>query len=245
MHSLRAVSLIALIVAFGSFQAHGQTPGGSGGKIVCWKDKAGKTLGCGDKVPPEYQDNATKELNKRGVTVNASEPALTPEQKKALQADAERKAAENQVAAEQKRRDKALMDTFTTVNEIDLKRNRDIQLLESNIEAQQTNLKNANDRQADARNRIEQYKKENKPVPVPIQDEYDRADASKIKIQAQIAQKKKDIVDLNLQYDDMKKRFAELSGPASGAATTPAPAPGGTKPAASPAPAASTAAAKK
>jgi hypothetical protein len=242
MHSLRAVSLIALVVALGSFQAHGQTPGG-GGKIVCWKDKAGKTLGCGDKVPPEYQDNATKELNKRGVTVNASDPALTPEQKKALQADAERKAAENQVAAEQKRRDKALMDTFTTVKEIDLKRNRDIQLIESNIEAQQTNLKNANDRQADARNRIEQYKKENKPVPAPIQEEYDRADASKVKIQAQIAQKKKEIIDLNLQYDDMKKRFAELSGPAPAAATTPAPA--GTKPAASPTPTASTAAAKK
>ena len=240
MHSLRAVSLIAIMVAVGSLQAHGQTPGG-GGKIVCWKDKAGKTIGCGDKVPPEYQDNATKELNRRGVTVNASDPALTPEQKKAMQADAERKAAESHAAAEQKRRDKALMDTFTTVNEIDLKRNRDIQLIESNIEAQQTNLKNANDRQADARNRIEQYKKENKPVPVPIQEEYDRADASKIKIQAQIAQKKKEIVDLNQQYDDMKKRFAELSG----AAPAPAPAPTGTKPAASPAPAASTAAAKK
>ncbi len=69
-------------------------------------------------------------------------------------------------------------------------------------------------------------------MPAPIQDEHDRADASKIKIQAQIAQKKKEIVDLNLQYDDMKKRFAELSGPAPAAAATPAPA-------------ASTAAAKK
>jgi len=240
MHSLRAVSLIAFIFAVGSFQAHGQTPGG-GGKIVCWKDKTGKTIGCGDKVPPEYQDNATKELNKRGVTVNSSDPALTPEQKKALQADAERKAAANQVAAEQKRRDKALMDTFTTVKEIDLKRNRDIQLIESNIEAQQTNLKNANDRQADARNRIEQYKKENKPVPVPIQDEYDRADASKVKIQAQIAQKKKEIIDLNQQYDDMKKRFVELTNPAPAAAATPAPAPGA-KPAA---PTSSAAATKK
>ena len=46
----------------------------SGGKIVCWKDKAGKTVGCGDKVPPEYQDNATKELNRRGVTVNSFWP---------------------------------------------------------------------------------------------------------------------------------------------------------------------------
>ena len=217
MHNLRALALIGLLIPFAL--AHAQATG----KIVCWKDKAGKTIGCGDKVPPEYQDNAIRELNKRGVTVNASEPAPTPEQKKAAQAEADRKAAENQVAAEQKRRDKALLDTFTTLKEIDLKRNRDIQLIESNIEAQQTNLKNANDRQADARNRIEQYKKENKPAPVPIQEEYERSEAAKVKIQAQIAQKRKEIVDLNQQYDDMKKRFAELTGPAP--AATPAPAP--------------------
>ena len=60
-------------------------------------------------------------------------------------------------------------------------------------------MKNANDRQADARNRIEQYKKENKPAPVPIQEELERSEAAKIKIQAQIAQKRKEIVDLNQQ----------------------------------------------
>ena len=224
MYSLRAVSLIALVFALGAFQAQAQT-----GKIVCWQDKAGKTVGCGDKVPPEYQDNATKELNKRGITVNASDPALTPEQKKTLQTEADRKAAENQHAAEQKRKDKALLDTFTTVKEIDLKRNRDIQLIESNIEAQQTNLKNANDRQADARNRIEQFKKENKTVPAPTQEEYDRSEAAKAKIQAQITQKRKDITDLNQQYDDMKKRFAELTAPAPAATATPTPAPAAKK----------------
>ncbi len=237
MRSLQAVLLVALALAIGSGQA--QTSGG--GKIVCWKDKAGKTVGCGDKVPPEYQDNATKELNKRGVTVNQTSPALTDAQKKAQQAEKDRKQAENQVAAEQRRRDKALLDTFTTAKEIDLKRNRDIQLIESNIETQQTNLKNANDRQADARTRIEQFKKENKPVPAPIQDEFDRAEGNKVKIQAQITQKRKDIADLNQQYDDMKKRFVELTGTAPSATTAAV----NVKPEAPPAPAASAAAAKK
>ena len=30
----------------------------SKGKLVCWKDKSGKVIGCGDTVPPEYRDNA-------------------------------------------------------------------------------------------------------------------------------------------------------------------------------------------
>jgi DNA polymerase III gamma/tau subunit len=215
MHSIRVISLIALLVAFGS--AHAQS-----GKIVCWKDKAGKTVGCGDKVPPEYQDNATKEVSKQGITVKQSEPAMTAEQKKAQQAEAEKKQADNQAATEKRRRDKALLDTFSNAKEIDLKRNRDIQLIESNIEAQQANLKNANDRQADTRSRIEQFKKENKPVPATVQEEFDRADANKTKIQAQIAQKRKEIVELNQQYDDMKKRFGELTGTAPAPIPTPA-----------------------
>ncbi len=232
MHNLKTLGLIGLALVVGTAYAQGQ-PGG--GKIVCWKDKSGKTVGCGDKVPPEYQDNATKELNKRGVVVNQSDPALTPEQKKALQAEQERKAADAAVATEQKRRDKALLDTFSSANEIDLKRKRDITLIESNIEQNQTNLKNANDRQADSRIRIEQYKKENKPVPAPIQEEYDRSEASKVKIQAQITQKRKEIVDLNQQYDDMKKRYAELTGTGAAPAATTTAATG--KPAAQPAPA--------
>ena len=211
MHSLRAVSLFTLLLAVGSGQAQAQ-------KIVCWKDKAGKVVGCGDKVPPEFQDNATKELNRRGVVVNQSAPSPTPEQKRAQQAELDRKAVDDQKASELRRKDRALLDTFTTEKEIDLKRNRDIQLIESNIEAQQTNLKNANDRQVDARLRVDQLKKENKPVPAPLQEDYDRAEASKTKIQAQITQKRKDIADLNKQYDEMKKRFAELKG---GAPETP------------------------
>ena len=205
MHSLRAVSLIALWLAIGIGQPHAQ-------KIVCWKDKAGKVIGCGDKVPPEFQDNATKELNQRGVTGNQSAPAPTAEQKRAQQAELDRQAVEEQKAAEQRRKDRALLDTFTTEKEIDLKRSRDIQLIESNIEAQQTNLKNASDRQADARSRIDQLKKENKPVPAPLQEDYDSAVASRTKIQTQIVQKRKDISDLNVLYNEMKKRFAELKG---------------------------------
>ncbi|MDB5810319.1 MAG: hypothetical protein JWN94_2441 [Betaproteobacteria bacterium] len=213
MHSLKTVLAIGLFVSVGSVYAQDK-----GGKIVCWKDKAGKTVGCGDKVPIEYRDNAQQELNKGGVTVKESDAALTPAQKKAIQDEADRKKADGAREAEIKRKDKALLDTFTTAREIDLKRNRDIQLIESNIEAQQTNLKNANDRQADARNKIDQYKKENKPAPAAVQEEFDRAETGKAKIQAQITQKRKDIVDLNVQYDELKKRFIELTGPTVGSA---------------------------
>lgn len=232
MHNPRAVLLIAvlpaaLMLATGAAQAQAQ----SSGKIICWKDKSGKVVGCGDKVPPEYQDSATKELNQRGVTIRQSDAPLTAEQRRAQQAAAERKQAEEQKRETQRRHDTAILDTFTTEKEIDLKRARDVQQLESGIETLQTNLRNANDRQAEARARIEQSRKNKKPVPSAVQEEFDRSEGEKAKIESQIAQKRKEIGALNQKYDEIKKRFAELTGAMGGTAGSSA------KPAPQPAPA--------
>jgi hypothetical protein len=62
-------------------------------------------------------------------------------------------------------------------------------------------------------------KKENKPVGAPMQEEFDRMENEKSKIQAQILQKRKEIVERNAEYDAMKKRFMELKGIAAVPAT--------------------------
>ena len=223
MHNPRAalpitVLFAALLLATGVTQTQAQ----GSGKIICWKDKSGKVVGCGDKVPPEFQDSATKELSQRGVTIKQSDAPLTAGQRRAQQADAERKQAEEQKAAAQRRQDKAILDTFTNEKEIDLKRARDVQQLESTIETLQTNLKNANDRQAQGRARIEQSRKNKKPVPPAVQQEFDRSEGEKAKIEIQIAQKRKEIAALNQKYDEIKKRFAELMGGAAGSSARPA-----------------------
>jgi chromosome segregation ATPase len=211
-------SIIALctacLIALCTGSALAQQKGGTG--LVCWKDKSGKTVGCGDKVPPEYQDNASQELNKRGMTVNQKDAALTPEQKAAQQAAAEQKKNEAMKQDEQARRDRVLLDSFTNDKEIDLKRNRDIQQVEVNISAQQSNIKTMTDRMNDTRAKIDALKKENKPVPPPMQQDYDKLAGDIAKLQEHIAQKRKEIADKNVEYDAMKKRFIELK---SGAAT--------------------------
>ena len=152
--SLFASLTMALLFALSGTMAMAQPKGPATG-IVCWKNKAGKTVGCGDKVPPEYQDSAQQELNKRGMTVKQTDAALTPEQSRAQAAEAERKKADEQKRLDEKRRDRALLDSFTTEKEIDLKRSRDIQQIEVNISAQQTNLKNTTDRLNEIKNKIE------------------------------------------------------------------------------------------
>jgi peptidoglycan hydrolase CwlO-like protein len=220
MPKLRSWSVVVVTAVFGltagSMPAQAQKATDS---IVCWKDKGGKVIGCGDKVPPEYLDNASKVINQRGVTVKQTDSALTNEQKQAQAADAEQKKIDAQKRELEKRRDRALLDSFSNEKEIDLKRTRDIQQIEVNIAAQQTNLKNVNDRQHEVRTKIGQLKKENKPVGAPMQEEFDRMENEKSKIQAQILQKRKEIVERNAEYDAMKKRFMELKGIAAVPAT--------------------------
>jgi len=194
------------------------------GALVCWKDKAGKTVGCGDKVPPEYQDNANRVLNQRGVTVNQADAALTAEQRQAQNADAEQKKAEAKKREETARRDRALLDSFTEEKEIDLKRARDIQQIEINISAQQSNIKSMTERQNELRVKIDEFKKTGKPAPAPLQQEFDKLTADIAKNQTHILEKRKEIVEKNQEYDAMKKRFIELKGGSSAAAAPAAPA---------------------
>src|SRR5215210_2192938 len=119
-------------------------------KIVCWKDKSGKVVGCGDKVPPEFQSSATKELDKRGITRNTTESVEESNQRRAREQEAARvKAEEDKKLTDMKRQDNALLETYASEKEIDLKRDRDLSNLDSQMEQLNTAVKGANQRYSD------------------------------------------------------------------------------------------------
>src|SRR5205085_10023494 len=98
-------------------------PAAAQGKIVCWKDKSGKTIGCGDKVPPEYQSSGTKELDARGVTRKQTESVEESNARKQREKEAAQvKAEDDKKRLDQQRQDTALLETFSNEKEIDLKR---------------------------------------------------------------------------------------------------------------------------
>src|SRR3712207_2146446 len=82
-------------------------------QIVCWKDKSGKTIGCGDKVPPEYQSSATRELDSRGITRKQTESVEDETTRRQRQQEAARlKAEDDRKRLDQQRQDTALLETF-------------------------------------------------------------------------------------------------------------------------------------
>lgn len=222
-----ALAALAALVAAGPAAAQ-QAKGG--GKIVCWKDKSGKVVGCGDSVPPEYQQNASKELNRsgmtRGTTVSAAEEAKRREQE---QEQAKKKAEEDRRLAEQKRQDSALINTYASDKEIDQRRDRELQQVDSRISQLQASLKNATARHNEVKGRHDAATKSGKPVPDNLKSELTESAANKQKLEEDIAGREQDRAAISTRYAEQKKRYLELTGKQPTAAAAPAPSPAAKK----------------
>jgi hypothetical protein len=182
----------------------------SKGRIVCWKDKAGKVIGCGDKVPPEFEDSATKELDRRGVTRKTTgtpeEQARQAAQEEAL---AKKKEEEKKRLAEQQRRDSALLNTYANEKEIDQRRDREIQEVDRLLGQFEGLKKSATARHADAQNRLAAAEKARKPSDA-LKDEVARIEGEMTKFDRSIAAKRKEREEIRARYAETKERYVAL-----------------------------------
>jgi len=205
IHAAVTAALVAGLVAGGALAAQPK-----GGKIVCWKDKSGKVVGCGDRVPPEYQDAATKVLDRRGVTRKTTESAEERAKAEAARQAREKETAQQQAEEkrrieEQRRQDMALINTFSNEKEIDLKRDRDISVVDTQLTQLRIAHKNALAHQAEAKKAGQK-------------EEMARADANVAKSANAVAEKEKEREELRQRYTEMRKRYMELKGGGSKAA---------------------------
>ena len=183
-----------------------------------------------DKVPPEAINKGNVELNKQGVPVKKTEPALTPEQ---LRAKAQDEARAKELARQQdeiNRRDRALLSSFTSESEIDLARNRSLRTIDSVVQS----AKGYREQLAKRKVRIETARNTeyaDKALPPTMERELENINAEIARQDEIIAQKQREVLAVNVKYDAEKKRWRELiaakggEGAAPGAAEAPGTAP--------------------
>ena len=202
------------VVAVGATAVHAQ-------KIICWKDAAGKVIGCGDRVPPEFQKNETKRIDSQGITrgtsVSAEEATRLKEEAKKK---SELKADEERRLAEQKRQDDALINTYTTVKEIDQRGERELQVVDAQLGQMKNSLKSATEAHANLQKRHDDIAKSGKPVPDRVGEDLKQATEAKGRAESRVADKEKEKAEIIARYAQQKARFVELRGGAS--ATAPA-----------------------
>ena len=105
--------------------------------IKCWTNDEG-VRECGNSVPPEYAQKAHRELNDTGITVSTTSRAKTKEELREEREEAARQAAvraeEERRIRERKMKDRVLLSTFTSEEDLKLSHEGQVNAIDVRIE---------------------------------------------------------------------------------------------------------------
>jgi uncharacterized protein YifN (PemK superfamily) len=179
-------------------------------KLYKWVDDNGTTH-YGETIPPEYADKDRSELNKAGRVIKTEE-VLTPEKRRAkVEAETKRR-EEEKTAFEQQRHDKTLVNTYSSVKEIDLARARNLQQIDARINVIHSALKTANENLNGLQKEAENYTKTKKKIPASLEEDLQDAHARLEKLQKDLELPQAEKAALEARYDADKARYMELTG---------------------------------
>jgi Domain of unknown function (DUF4124) len=195
------------LVVFGLFFVAGTASADS--KIVKWVDKQGVTH-YGDRPPSFEESKSNVEMNNRGQVVKRNDYVVKKTDEQALE------------QGQQDRKDKILLASYTNVNEIDLARDRSLEMNKAALTSMASQKENLDARIARNKVTADGFKTRNKPLPANLDKEFKDAIAQSGLIDKQMAGRKLEMEQTRKNYADDKARFLILKQPAVAADAAPA-----------------------
>lgn len=179
-------------------------------KMYKWVDDKGVTH-YGETIPPEYAHKDREVLNKAGRVVDKKE-VLTPEERHARELEDAKKRADEEVVLELKRRDKSLLNTYSSVKEINLARARNLQQVEARLDSFSSQIKAADEKLLALQKEADGYAKASKEVPVSLRDDLQESQARLTRLQQDLEKSREEKAAVEARYDAEKARYQELTG---------------------------------
>lgn len=169
--------------------------------------RSGRTL-TGDMPPRECQDVPIRELNPDGSVRRVIEPPLTPEEKRKREQEEKERHERERLAQEQHRRDRALLETYASEDEIESSRDRTLAERQRLIDRANQQLKEFKVDRKRLDDESEFYVKRQLP------DKLKAAIQANTALQEQqrhaIEDIRADMQRINERYDAQLRRFREL-----------------------------------
>ena len=178
-------------------------------KIVKWVDKQGVTH-YGDRPPSYEESKSIVELNNRGLIMKKNAPIEHKNEAQDLQQQ------------QQDRKDKILLASYTNANEIDLARDRSLEMNKAATTSLASQKENVAARIARNATTADGFKQRNKPLPANLDKEFKDTLAQSSRIDKQIADRKLEMEQTRKNYADDKARFLILKQPIDANPTAPA-----------------------
>ena len=213
--------------------------------LAAWTPAALATYKCvdekgitriGETPPDECANVVMYEIGRSGIILKTIEPTPTPEQLKAKEEAAAKRKEQAKLAAEQDRKDQALLNSYASEREFDVARDRNIEPIKGRIKVTKERLASVEKRMKAIEDEMEFYKAGKKKAASPKAagkdgkvktDEtpemlaYDqkRMAGEKATLEKNLADADKEIAALHKKFDGDKQRWVELkNGPAPKAA---------------------------
>jgi len=168
----------------------------------------------GDTPPAGCKEVMMYEVTPSGKVLREIEPTLTAEQAKVRAAELEKKRVADAIAAEQKRKDTALLSTYASEKEFDVARDRNIEPLKGRIDSTHERIRAAEKKQKEIQEEMEFYKagkaKKSGEMPANLTEDLKRAQAEKTALQSTVGGYEKEIEEIKVKFDADKKRWVDL-----------------------------------
>ncbi|QLG89325.1 DUF4124 domain-containing protein [Chitinibacter bivalviorum] len=170
------------------------------GSLYRWVDENGKVQ-YSDKPPTGHSKDLTQ-LDKSGRVRNAGDNMTEAERA----AEAERQ----RVQLEQRRKDRALLQSFSKPEEVDLLRDRQIEAVEAGKQTNRLRRQTLEERQARLQKQADRLKQNKKPVPNDLQTELD-LNRNEIKaIDESLVRQDQEILQIKARAEADKLRLIQL-----------------------------------
>jgi Domain of unknown function (DUF4124) len=169
-----------------------------------WVDEKG-VVHYTDKMPAEDVNKAADVLDKQARPIKHIDPPLTPEQRAAKDAEDKRKLAAQRAQEEADRQDRALMQSFTSPQEIELSKARALATIDGQIESSRAYVGQLEKRKEE----IEARKAAlgSKPIPDSMEREVASIDAEVARQSALIDQRQQERLQTAARYDGFSARW--------------------------------------
>lgn len=198
-NSILFFCLVLMFAVFNNTQA----------RIVCWTNSDG-VRECGDLVPPEYSQQGHKEFSEQGIIVDETEAAMTDTELEELKRITAEKAEQKRREEEQKRRDRMLLDTFASVEDIELARDRKISAIDSSISLAERRINKLRQEKDRLITNAAGFERQGKEIPGYIAEDINRVDRQITANNEFIADKREEKEVVRARHDRDIKRYNEI-----------------------------------
>jgi hypothetical protein len=177
-----------------------------------WVDDEG-VVHYGDSIPPEFADKPKNVINEHGITVDHIRGKKTPEE-----IEAERAAAELELQKElQNRADRALLATYQTVDEIEMHRDRRIELFQAQSRVTELYLRNLDRRLTQLKEESARFRPYSSDPSAEMVDprlvkEIKETEATIVRHQRNLEKYQQDEREIVERFDGDINRFKNLKG---------------------------------